>query len=351
MSLTAGVGSFSVSGNSVQFSSVRRIEAQPGQVKTGFNFHYRYIDGYPTFVGASAGLTYTAAIPTHQAHDLIVVFAFNSNNDTIPVVPTGEGWISAHSSQRSTSPDTAGWRIAYKYAKGSNETVGNWFPANRIVVAIYRNARALVGAATQDVRTSVGDIHYPAPDPVVIGSGGTRLLRFGASYGTNNAGNNLAGHTNRIDTGSLSNSGSPSLAIKDLEVDPAVSYPATSSNVSGSATDTTIGITLAIGYGTPPLTAETTSFGTTLNGDVLPFTVLLGSKGYRAELGQIFVNYASVFPISTNAFALSGSDADLPKGFFLQTQAEDYSYSLSDSLLARALIFVSQRIVTGKPLA
>ncbi len=90
MSLTAGVGSFSVSGNSVQFSSVRRIEAQPGQVKAGFNFHYRFIDAYPTFVGSNAGLTYTTAIPSHQARDLIVVFAVNTTNDTIPVAPNDQ---------------------------------------------------------------------------------------------------------------------------------------------------------------------------------------------------------------------------------------------------------------------
>ena len=135
MNLTAGVGSFSASGNSVQFSSVRRIEAQPGQLKAGFNFHYRLIDGYPTFVGSSAGLTYTAAIPTHQARDLIVVFAFNSSNNTIPVIPSNENWINAHSSSI-TGTNGSGWRIAYKYANSSNETVGNWFPATRIVVAV-----------------------------------------------------------------------------------------------------------------------------------------------------------------------------------------------------------------------
>ena len=342
MSLTAGVGSFSVSGNNVQFSSVRRIEAQPGQIKAGFNFHYRYNDGYPTFVGASAGLTHTAPIPSHQAHDLIVVFAFNSSNDTIPVAPANEGWISAHASKRSTSPDTAGWRIAYKFANSSNETVGNWFPATRIAVAIYRNARALVGTATLDVRTSVNNIHYPAPDPVVIGSGGTRLLRFGATYGTNNAGNNLTGHTNRIATESLSGSGSPSIAIKDLEVDPAANYPATSSNIGSGSSHTTFGITLGIGYGTPPLTAEAGAFSASLHGDALAFTVLLGSKGYRAELGQVFVTYASLFTCSKGSFTLSGSGANLPKGFFLQADSGDLNYSLTEGLLNRALRLISQ---------
>ena len=341
MNLTAGVGSFSASGNSVQFSSVRRIEAQPGQLKAGFNFHYRLIDGYPTFVGSSAGLTYTAAIPTHQARDLIVVFAFNFSNNTIPVIPSNENWINAHSSSI-TGTNGSGWRIAYKYANSSNETVGNWFPATRIVVAVYRNARALVGAATQDVRTSADSIHYPAADPLVTGTAGTRLLRFGASYGSDDSGNTTTGHTTRISTESLSNSGAPSISIKDLEVPPDTSnaYPAISTSVG--VTTTTIGITLGIGYGTPPLTAETGSFSTTLNGDALAFTVLLGGKGYRAELGQVFVNYASVFTCSPGAFVLSGSAADLPKGFTLQVGSEDFNYSLTEGLLKRALRLVSQ---------
>lgn len=339
MNLTAGVGSFSVSGNNVQFSSVRRVEAQPGKVKAGFNFHYRYIDGYPTFVGSSAGLTYTAAIPSHQAQDLIVVFAVNTASDTIPIAPSDEGWISAHTSS-SSAPDPAGWHIAFKYANSSSEVVGNWFPANRVAVAVYRNARALVGSATEDIQTASSSINYPAPDPVVIGSGGTRLLRFGISYGTNNAGNATTGHTTRISTESVVSSSAPSASIKDLEVDPASNYSAVATSV-GSTTKT-VGISLGIGYGTPPLTAETESFGTTLNGDVLPFTVLLGSKGYRAELGQVFVTYASVFPCSAGSFALSGSSIDLPLGSFIDAESGDYSYSLTESLLPRALQLVTQ---------
>ena len=340
MSLTAGVGSFSLSGNNVQFSSVRRIETQPGQIKAGFNFHYRYIDGYPTFVGSSAGLTYTAAIPSHQAQDLIVVFAVNTTSDTIPVMPSGEGWINAHTSS-SSAPNPAGWRIAFKYANSSNEAVGNWFPANRVAVAVYRNARALVGSATEDIQASDSSINYPAPDPVVIGSGGTRLLRFGISYGTNNAGNATTGHSTRISTESVVSSSAPSASIKDLEVDPAGSYPAIATSV-GSTTKT-VGISLGIGYGTPPLTAETRAFTTTLNGDALARTVLLGSKGYRAELGQVYVTYASRFACSKGAFTTSGSNIDLPRGFFIQAGSEDFNYSLTDSLLPRGLKLFTQK--------
>ena len=86
MNLTAGVGSLSVSGNNAQLT-YRKIEVEPAHVRAGFNLAYRYINGYPTFVGSNAALANTAPMPSHQAHDLIVVFALNSSNDTIPNVP------------------------------------------------------------------------------------------------------------------------------------------------------------------------------------------------------------------------------------------------------------------------
>ena len=147
-------------------------------------------------------------------------------------------------------------------------------------------------------------------------------------------------HTTRISTESVSNSSAPSVSIKDLEVDPASNYPA--KPPASAPPPKRLASHLGIGYGTPPLTAETGSFSTTLNGDVLPFTVLLGSKGYRAELGQVFVNYTGILTCSGGAFTLSGSGVDLPKGFFLQADAGDYSLSLTESLLARALQLVSQ---------
>ena len=317
MSLTTGVGSFT----------------------TGFNLAYRYIDGYPTFVGSNAGLTNTAPMPSHQAHDLIVVFALNFDNDTIPSAPANSGWINAHTSS-SSGIHPAGWRIAYKYAKGNTETVGNWFTADRILVAVYRNARGPVGVATEEVLTNSGFIRYPAADSPVIGSGGTRLLHFGISYGDNDAGSTPTGLSTRISTADISGAAAPSAAIHDQEVNPASSYPAFTNTVS--SVSKTIGITLGIGYGTPPLTAETANFGTTLNGDVLARTVLLPSRGYSAELGNVLTTYRSFFTCNGGSFALSGSSLDTHLGFYLQADAGGFDYSLTDAYLQRALLLFPQ---------
>ena len=317
MSLTTGVGSY----------------------KTGFNLSYRYIDGYPTFVGSNAGLTNTAPMPSHQAHDLLIVFALNFDNATIPSAPANEGWINAHSSS-SSGVHPAGWRIAYKYAKGNTETVGNWFTADRILVAVYRNVRAPIGVATEEVLTNSSFIRYPAADTPVIGSGGTRLLHFGISYGSNDAGSTPSGLATRISTADVSGASAPSAAIHDQEVDPASSYPAFTNSVS--AVSKTIGITLGIGFGTPPLNVETSAYGTTLNGDVLARTVLLPSRGYRAELSQVLTSYKSFFSGGGASFALSGSSLDTHLGFYLQADSGVIDYSLTDAFLQRALLLFPQ---------
>ena len=314
MSLTPGVGSF----------------------KTQLNIAYRFIDGYPSFIGASAGLSFTAAVPTHQAHDMIVVFAVNTSGGGIPVAPANEGWISCY-----TRSDTAtGYHIAYKYAKSSNEAVGNWLPADRIIAAVYRNARAPVGVATNSAQASASVISYPAPDAPVIGSGGTRLLRFGFSDASNDAGNTPAGHATRISTASVSGASAPSLALHDLEVDPASTYPVIAANL-GVISDT-LGITLGIGFGTPPIAVENTSFSTTLNGDALARTVQVGRKGYRAELGQVFVTYASLFTCSAGAFTHSGADLSFARGYYMPGDTSTYNYSLTESYLQRALQLLVQ---------
>ena len=243
MSLTTGVGSFT----------------------TGFNLAYRYIDGYPTFVGSNAGLTNTAPMPSHQAHDLIVVFALNFDNDTIPSAPANVGGLMR--THRAVVAFTRRVGGSYKYAKGNTETVGNWFTADRILVAVYRNARALVGQATEEILTN-SSLSAIGSRQLNHRQRWNRLLHFGISYGDNDAGSTPTGLSTRISTADISGAVAPSATIHDQEVDPASSYPSFTNGVT--TVSKTIGITLGIGYGTPPLTAETTNFGTTLNGDVLP---------------------------------------------------------------------------------
>ena len=340
MNLAAEVGSFSVSGNNTQLT-YRKIEVQPAHIKAGFNLHYRFIDGYPTFVSSNAGVTNTAAMPSHQEHDLLVVMAVNFDDETIPVAPLNAGWTTVHTSSSTSGTKSEGIRIAYKFAKSNTELVGNWFTTDRIIVAVYRNARGFIGSAVEQNQSNSASIQYLSPDSEIIGTAGTRLLYFGLSHNSNNAGNTPSGTTSRITTASVPTATAPSIALHDATVDPnASSITGKTSAVSPGGK--TIGITLAISYGTPPLTAETTQYATTLNGDVLARTVLLPSRGYRAELGNVLTTYRSFFSCQGGSFALTGSALDTHLGFYLQAENGELQYDVTNTFLQRALLLFPQ---------
>ena len=341
MNLAAEVGSLSVSGNNAQFIVSHRVEAQPAQVRAGFNLHYRFIDDYPTFVGSNAGLTNTAPMPSHQEHDLLVVMAVNFDDETLPIPPFNQGWTTVHTSSSTSGTKSEGIRIAYKIAKSNTELVGNWFTTDRIIVAVYRNARGFIGSAVEENQSNSASIQYLSPDSEVIGTAGTRLLYFGLSHNSNNAGNTPSGTTTRISTASVPTSSAPSIALHDATVDPAASSIAGKTSAV-SPGGKTIGITLGISYGTPPLVAETATYGTTLNGDVLARTVLLPSRGYKAELGNVLTTYRSFFTCQGGSFALAGSALDTHLGFYLQAENGELEYEVSNTFLQRALLLFPQ---------
>lgn len=89
-------------------------------------------DGTITYVGEATGTT-SATLPSHQAGDLIVAFAFRDGSTTLPTQPSG--W---------TSIDTATGtsccaRLAYKVATSSGETTGTWTSATTVIFVLYRN--------------------------------------------------------------------------------------------------------------------------------------------------------------------------------------------------------------------
>ena len=81
-----------------------------------------------------------------------------------------------------------GIRIAYKFAKSNAELVGNWFTTDRIIVAVYRNARKdRFGCRAAHFKPTQHQFNTYA-DSEIIGTAGTRLL-YWAGHNSNNAGN------------------------------------------------------------------------------------------------------------------------------------------------------------------
>lgn len=88
-----------------------------------------------TRVGSNTG-TNTATMPTHQAGDLIICFAYRDGSNTVPTIPGGLNWATAGSSGGNSNSSV----VVYKTAANASETVGTFTNATGLIVHVYRNA-------------------------------------------------------------------------------------------------------------------------------------------------------------------------------------------------------------------
>lgn len=89
-------------------------------------------DGAITYVGNATGTT-SATLPSHQAGDLIVAFAFRDGSTTQPTQPSG--WTSIDTATGTTCCA----RLAYKVAASGSETTGTWTNASTVIFVVYRD--------------------------------------------------------------------------------------------------------------------------------------------------------------------------------------------------------------------
>ena len=94
-----------------------------------------------SFVGAASAEATSLTLPTHQAGDLIVIFAWNGASTTQPVVPAG--WLNAFTFQNSTGASRSG-TVGYKIAASGAETSGTWSNAQLLGCVVYRDTDNLL---------------------------------------------------------------------------------------------------------------------------------------------------------------------------------------------------------------
>lgn len=108
---------------------------------------YRRIDGWeawniedqaaPQYVSSNSVEADTMTLPTHQAGDDILMFAFRDGSTTPPTRP-GD-WTALQSGGGSTCSSASG----YKTAASSSETCGTWTNATLLVCGVYRGGSAI----------------------------------------------------------------------------------------------------------------------------------------------------------------------------------------------------------------
>lgn len=112
-----------------------------------------------TFVGSNSANNFAVILPTYQTGDLIVVFAYTSNSNTPPTIPSGwtNAWINP-SSYTSGNAASVGYRIAT--SNGTNVSSGFWTGATAVTSIVFR------GVNTTTPIGSAGGIDNASSDPV-----------------------------------------------------------------------------------------------------------------------------------------------------------------------------------------
>ena len=136
-------------------------------------------DGSITYIGEATGID-SATLPTHQAGDLILAFAFRDGSTTLPTIPTG--WTSIGSS----SANTCAARVAYKVAASSSETTGTWTSATTVIFLVYRGVQVWSGIATNDT-VAAGSSTIVTYNANGFWQGLSRLVAFAGHRSTDTA--------------------------------------------------------------------------------------------------------------------------------------------------------------------
>jgi hypothetical protein len=86
-----------------------------------------------SIVGGATGTT-SATLPTHQADDIIIGFAFRDGSTVQPTLPAGWNQL------RDQAGTTCCSRTAWRRATGAGTTTGTWTNASRVAFIVLRGA-------------------------------------------------------------------------------------------------------------------------------------------------------------------------------------------------------------------
>jgi hypothetical protein len=90
-----------------------------------------------SFVGATSAEANSVALPSHQAGDLLIVFAWRHDSTIVPSIPTG--FFSAYNAATTAGGNRSGV-LAYKTCDSAAEVSGTWINADMIAACVYRHA-------------------------------------------------------------------------------------------------------------------------------------------------------------------------------------------------------------------
>lgn len=96
-------------------------------------------------------------MPSHQAGDLLLIFAYRTGSTTAPTVPTGSGYASVNSGTGGGGSNNS-YAIGWKIATSSSDVSGTWTNATFLQCQVFRgqHATAPIGASSITTGQSSG---------------------------------------------------------------------------------------------------------------------------------------------------------------------------------------------------
>lgn len=134
----------------------------------------------PEVSGSTVSATTSVTLPSHNAGDLIVIFAFDDNpTATVPSVPAASGTVPAWDTIDTYSQTSASCITAYFVATASNHTSGTWSGATGMIAVVLSGqgvspigGHAVTGGATSGTYSAAPSV------TMVNGDGSSVLLHF-----------------------------------------------------------------------------------------------------------------------------------------------------------------------------
>jgi hypothetical protein len=278
-----------------------------------------------SYISAAYAAAATVNLPTFQAGDLAVVFAYRNGSTAAPTVPTPTFTSLIADAGANTNARAIGYRIL----QAGDTTTGTWTNATAIEVIVLRavNPTTPIGNRASG-GTNTATMTLPAVSPLAITNGTSWVIGFGGSKSTNANGMTVTGMTARngsvtalglhtaegvstfasVSYSSAVNASGNRMDAVEVEAIPTVTgtgaLAAGASTLSGAGTLTnpTYAGTGALACGTSSLSGS----GTYASGDA-PVTSVLDSFT-RAD-GSMGANWGGPFRAAAKTWKILGNHA------------------------------------------
>lgn len=240
-----------------------------------------------SFVGAASAAATSLTLPTHQAGDMLLLFAYRSGSTTPPTVPTG--WTVVNQAGNNNNAAV----LAYRVATGAGTASGTWANATHISTSAYRSSSGTLQLGATAADGGSGDILSYSGLTLQDADGSSWVAAFGGHRQATNVETAPSGMTNRTSTATAGES---------------------------AAHDTNAGVTT---WTVKTVTVSPSSGGT---------------QGWRTAVLEIREVITRTLPISAGALALTGLASNLLLGYAVIAGAGALAATSQDAGLKRTYV-------------